>query len=179
MQNKTTRILVTILGGWFGLHKFLDHQIGAGILYFLTGGLFGIGWIIDIVKACSAPSQPSPYVFAPTANASSALPPNAIIHFHKNFLIVGEKYECLKNPSVQRSCVINNTNLNTPVHVEKYFYEGVPAYMIVNSISGLDLGVLSAGAASWLTDYYSRGAVFACLTDKFDGSFHVNIIVYS
>lgn len=54
MQNKTTRILVTILGGWFGLHKFLDHQIGTGILYLLTGGLFGIGWIIDIFKALTS-----------------------------------------------------------------------------------------------------------------------------
>lgn len=56
MKNKTTRILVTIFGGWFGLHKFLDHKIGSGVLYFLTGGLFGIGWIIDIVKALS-PNQ--------------------------------------------------------------------------------------------------------------------------
>lgn len=62
MQNKTTRILVTILGGWFGLHKFLDHRIGAGILYFLTGGLFGIGWIIDIIKALISSQQQNDYV---------------------------------------------------------------------------------------------------------------------
>lgn len=62
MQNKTTRILVTILGGWFGLHKFLDHQIGAGILYFLTGGLFGIGWIIDIIKALASNQHRHNYV---------------------------------------------------------------------------------------------------------------------
>lgn len=62
MQNKTTRILVTILGGWFGLHKFLDHQIGAGILYFLTGGLFGIGWIIDIIKALASNQHQHNYV---------------------------------------------------------------------------------------------------------------------
>lgn len=179
MKNKTTRILVTVFGGWFGLHKFLDHQIGSGVLYLLTGGIFGIGWIIDIVKAFLIPVRSSPYAFTPVSNVSSTLPPNAIIHFQKNFLIVGEKYECLKNPSVQRSYVVNNTNLNTPIHVEKYFYQGVPAYMIVNSTIGLDLGVLSAGAASWLTDYYSEGTVFARLTDMFDGSFHVDIIVYS
>ena len=62
MQNKTTRILVTIFGGWFGLHKFLDHRIGAGILYFLTGGLFGIGWIIDIIKALISSQQQNDYV---------------------------------------------------------------------------------------------------------------------
>ena len=62
MQNKTTRILVTIFGGWFGLHKFLDHRIGAGILYFLTGGLFGIGWIIDIIRALTSNQHQCDYV---------------------------------------------------------------------------------------------------------------------
>lgn len=57
MQNKTTRILVTVLGGWLGIHKFMDKQIGIGILYLLTGGLFGIGWIIDIIKACMLPQH--------------------------------------------------------------------------------------------------------------------------
>ena len=179
MKNKTTRILITVLGGWFGLHKFLDHKVGTGILYLFTGGIFGIGWIVDIVKAFLAPVQSSPYAFTYVSNTSNTLPPNATIHFEKNFLIIGVKYECLKNPSVQRSYAINNTNLNTPVHVEKYFYQDAPAYMIVNSISNLDIGVLSAGAASWLTDYYSKGTVFARLTDAFDGSFHVDIIVYS
>lgn len=53
-MSKRTRILVTIFGGWFGLHKFMDKKIGMGILYFLTAGLFGIGWIIDIIKECIA-----------------------------------------------------------------------------------------------------------------------------
>lgn len=39
-----------LFGGWFGLHKYLNHQIGMGILYTLTFGLFGIGWLIDIFK---------------------------------------------------------------------------------------------------------------------------------
>lgn len=54
MKNKTVRILITVFGGSFGLHKFIDKKIGMGILYFFTGGLFGIGWIIDIVKECTA-----------------------------------------------------------------------------------------------------------------------------
>lgn len=57
MKNKTIRILVTVLGGWFGLHKYLNHQIGLGILYTLTFGLFGIGWLIDIYRACISPSN--------------------------------------------------------------------------------------------------------------------------
>ena len=43
-MSKRTRILATIFGGWFGLHKYLDKHIGMGILYTFTCGLFGIGW---------------------------------------------------------------------------------------------------------------------------------------
>ena len=37
--------------GLLGLHKFINKEIGMGILYFLTGGLFLVGWIFDIKKA--------------------------------------------------------------------------------------------------------------------------------
>lgn len=39
-------------------HKFYEGKIGMGILYLLTAGLFGIGWIIDIV---SLAIKPNPY----------------------------------------------------------------------------------------------------------------------
>lgn len=41
--------LACLLGGWFGLHKFIEKKTGLGILYLLTCGLFGIGWIVDCV----------------------------------------------------------------------------------------------------------------------------------
>lgn len=52
MQNpgKTMAILVVALFGEFGLHKFLTGDILMGILYLCTGGLFCVGWLIDIVK---------------------------------------------------------------------------------------------------------------------------------
>lgn len=56
-MKKRTQILITIFGGWFGLHKYLSGQIGMGIVYTLTFGLFYIGWIYDCVKAFRAPSE--------------------------------------------------------------------------------------------------------------------------
>lgn len=56
MKNKWISLLLcifTICG-----HKFYEGKIGMGILYLLTGGLFGIGWIIDIIILIG---KPDPY----------------------------------------------------------------------------------------------------------------------
>ena len=40
-------IILWFFGGYFGLHHFYAGNIGMGLLYFCTVGLFGFGWIID------------------------------------------------------------------------------------------------------------------------------------
>ena len=47
--------------GYFGAHKFYEGRIGMGILYLLTIGLFGIGWIVDIILILM---KPNPYFVA-------------------------------------------------------------------------------------------------------------------
>ena len=56
--------LVCLFGGFLGLHKFIERKVGLGILYLLTGGLFGIGWLIDtIVYACKLfEKKPKPVI---------------------------------------------------------------------------------------------------------------------
>ena len=56
--NKTTALLLCIFLGGFGAHKFYEGKIGMGILYLCTGGLLGIGWIIDIISLLG---KPNPY----------------------------------------------------------------------------------------------------------------------
>ncbi len=48
--SNLTELIVTVFLGPLGVHKFMKGQIGMGILYLCTAGLFYIGWIIDIVK---------------------------------------------------------------------------------------------------------------------------------
>lgn len=43
-------MIATIFLGWLGVQRYASGQIGLGILYTLTFGLFGIGWIYDIYK---------------------------------------------------------------------------------------------------------------------------------
>jgi len=44
-----TTLLLAVFLGWLGIHRFYVGKIGTGILWFLTLGISGIGWIIDII----------------------------------------------------------------------------------------------------------------------------------
>ncbi len=48
-KNKLTVLLLCIFLGGLGIHRFYVGKIGTGIIWLLTGGVFGIGWIVDIV----------------------------------------------------------------------------------------------------------------------------------
>ena len=50
--------LLWFLLGLVGVHKFYLGKIGMGILYLFTGGIFLIGWIIDVF---TLPSQVRAY----------------------------------------------------------------------------------------------------------------------
>jgi TM2 domain-containing membrane protein YozV len=47
-KSKTTAYLLWFFLGLFGVHKFYLERPGMGILYLCTGGLLGIGWLIDL-----------------------------------------------------------------------------------------------------------------------------------
>ena len=55
-KNKWVALLLCIFLGLFGAHKFYEGKTGMGILYIFTGGLCGIGWMIDIVLILLKPT---------------------------------------------------------------------------------------------------------------------------
>lgn len=57
-KNKWVALILCILLGFFGAHKFYEGKIGMGILYIFTGGLFFIGVFIDLFVILS---KPNPY----------------------------------------------------------------------------------------------------------------------
>jgi len=48
MKSKGTAYLLWFFLGIFSAHRFYLGKMGSGILYLLTGQLFGVGWIIDM-----------------------------------------------------------------------------------------------------------------------------------
>lgn len=56
--DKNIALLLCIFLGWCGGHKFYEGKSGMGVLYILTFGLCGIGWIIDIIAIAT---KPNPY----------------------------------------------------------------------------------------------------------------------
>lgn len=57
-KNKWVSLMLCIFLGWMGAHKFYEGKTLMGIIYLFTVGLFGIGWIIDII---SIALKPNPY----------------------------------------------------------------------------------------------------------------------
>lgn len=48
-KNKKTALILCAAGGFLGLHRFYVGRILTGLLFMVTLGFCGIGWLIDLV----------------------------------------------------------------------------------------------------------------------------------
>jgi hypothetical protein len=55
MKSKQTAIVLCLIFGWFGAHKFYEEKIGWGLFYLFTFGGFWVGWIIDLFVLATKP----------------------------------------------------------------------------------------------------------------------------
>lgn len=49
LKSRLAAFLLCLFLGEFGIHRFYVGKIGTGILWLITFGFFGIGWIADLV----------------------------------------------------------------------------------------------------------------------------------
>lgn len=57
-KNKWLAFALCLFIGFLGAHKFYEGKVGMGVLYAFTGGLLGVGWLIDTVALLF---KPNPY----------------------------------------------------------------------------------------------------------------------
>ncbi len=80
MKDKTTALILSVLTGGLGIDRFYLGYIGMGILKLLTGGCFGVLYIIDIINIATGklgPADGSPYNSGTTPTPSAPSAPSA------------------------------------------------------------------------------------------------------
>lgn len=55
-KDKWLTFFLCFFLGVFGIHRFYEGKFGTGILFLMTGGLFGIGWLVDIIRILCLPN---------------------------------------------------------------------------------------------------------------------------
>lgn len=103
MKSKTTALILSILVGGLGVDRFYLGYTGMGILKLLTGGCFGILWIIDIVSIATGrllPADGNSYdedvaaTSVPAQSASTVLEDlEKITKLHEQKVLTDEEFE--------------------------------------------------------------------------------------
>lgn len=121
MKNKTTALILSILLGGLGVDRFYLGYTNMGILKLLTGGCFGILWIIDIVKIATdelLPADGSQYDDIPSKTSNSI--PTVyddllkISVLKEKGIISEEEYEKMKS-----DCMKNITHVSKQIEVKE------------------------------------------------------------
>ena len=57
-KSKWVAFFLCLFFGVLGVHKFYEGKVLLGVVYILTGGLFGIGYLVDLIILLF---KPNPY----------------------------------------------------------------------------------------------------------------------
>lgn len=141
MNKKKKEILIAIFLGYLGGYRFYKKQYLLGVIYFLTLGLFFIGWLVDIILACK-----------PNTNKSEYINRTVITEFYTK--VVGVTYPCVQGGCYTRQEALENLRYKDKLLLEYFDYEGTPAYRVYNKRNYSDIGNLKADLSNEIYNKY-------------------------
>ena len=112
MKSKTTALILSIFVGGLGVDRFYLGYTGMGVLKLLTGGCFGILYIIDIISIATGqltPADgsnynenytPTPDFAPPVGNVYDELGKAAKLH--ENGILTDEEFNKIKSDLMER-----------------------------------------------------------------------------
>lgn len=139
-------LIYAILFGWCGGYRFYRKEYALGILYLLTLGLFGFGWIADIIIAFKSESPTKP---APSASQEICYKKlTEVARFRTS--VVGVTYTTTqgRHRNLDRQIILAGMKRKDTLHVEYYEYDLEPAYRVVLDRDSSDIGNLKATLAA-------------------------------
>ena len=149
MDEKRKGILIAIFTGWLGGYRFYKKQYILGVVYLLSGGLFSIGWIIDIIIACRGGEKIN--------NSSNDVHINRddiLTEFYTK--VVGVTYPCVQGCYDTRQEALEDVRpLRDKLYLEYFTYEGEPAYRVCIKRNYSDVGDLKATLSKELYTKYN------------------------
>lgn len=90
MKSKSLTLLLSFFFGFWGVHRFYLGQPIKGALFFITGGLFGIGWLRDVVKFAFISEESFNFHYNKLTNAPDVSIPYVADELNKLSLLVDQ-----------------------------------------------------------------------------------------
>lgn len=162
----TTGFLLALFLGWCGGYRFYKKQYGLGVLYLFTGGLFGIGWLVDIIVSLSGKSKKRTVkttpIYKTISNEKRTYDPVDTSSFTTDKFhtkVVGVTYETTQGIHMKRQDVIRSMVPGDTLSLEYYTYDGDPAYRVVLDRNNADIGNLNAKLAKDVYNNYKDSVI--------------------
>ena len=109
MKDKTTAIILSALLGGLGVDRFYLGYTGMGVLKLLTGGCFGVLWILDIINIATGkllPADGSPWADdgakPQKAAADSYAELEKLAKLHEQGVLSDEEYADMKKKTLAK-----------------------------------------------------------------------------
>ena len=170
-NNNIVGLLFAIFLGWCGGYRFYKKQFLLGIIYLFTFGLFGIGWIVDIIlSAINCVSDNSTLIVT--------VPSSGVLVATLNTKVVGVTFPTTQGPYETRQEALESIRNGDTLSLEYYEYKGSPAFRVVLNRSKTDIGNLRAELSSELYKKY-KNCIFKIvnweITGGYDKTYGCNI----